>query len=231
MSSCRFARWAPLVCFLAFPPVALLSAQAAKPVKDTVPATDPKVWVNYDFVPGNRVIFFTDYADDQVGNFPKRLAFKLGNMEVAEVDGQRFLRVTSHSVFVIPLTEVLPPKFTIEIDVINRKGLDGPAFQMQGTLLPSRDGKTSTIAWGSGGVGLAGGGSDVPYTYEEATRTRYRGKPAQLRVLTKPFMTRSRRRVESPLRGFCSTPAATGSGRSRRRRSRRSAQCCRRTPS
>lgn len=104
-------------------------------------------------------------------------------MEVAEVDGQRFLRVTSHSVFVIPLAEVLPPKFTIEIDVINRKGLDGPAFQMQGTLLPSRDGKTSTIAWGSGGVGLAGGGSDVPYTYEEATRTRYRGKPAHLRVL------------------------------------------------
>lgn len=77
MSSCRFARWAPFVCLFAFPPVALLSAQAAKPVTDTVPATDPKAWVNYDFVPGNRVIFFTDYADDQVGNFPKRLAFKL----------------------------------------------------------------------------------------------------------------------------------------------------------
>ena len=121
------------------------AAQPAKPLKDPVPTTDPKVWVNYDFVPGNRVIFFTDYTDDQVGNFPKRLAFKLGKMEVAEVDGERFLRVTSHSVFAIPLPEVLPPRFTIEIDVVNRKTLDGPAFQLQGTLLQSREGKTSSI--------------------------------------------------------------------------------------
>ena len=32
-------------------------------------------------------------------------------------------------------------------------------------------------------MGLVGGGGEVPYTYEEATRVRYRGKPAQLRVL------------------------------------------------
>ena len=80
------------------------AAQPAQPLKDPAGATDPKVWINYDFVPGNRVIFFTDYADDQVGNFPKRLAFKSGNMEVAEVDGQRYLRVTSHSLLGIPLT-------------------------------------------------------------------------------------------------------------------------------
>ena len=159
-------------------------AQTPKSAPDTVPNADPKVWVNYDFVPGNRVIFFTDYADDQVGNFPKRLVFKTGNMEVAEVDGRRFLRATSHSAFVIPLPEVLPAKFTIEIDVINRKGLDGAAFQLQGNAVPSRDGKTSTISWGSGGVGLTGGGGgETPYTYNEATRTRYRGKPAELRVL------------------------------------------------
>jgi hypothetical protein len=36
-------------------------------------AAAPKLWVNYDFVPGSRVIFFTDYVEDQVGNFPKRL--------------------------------------------------------------------------------------------------------------------------------------------------------------
>ena len=161
-----------------------LSAQSSKPVKDAAPASDPKVWVNYDFVPGNRVIFFTDYADDQVGNFPKRLAFKLGNMEVAEVDGQRFLRASSHSVIGIPLPEVLPSRFTIEIDVINRKALDGAAFQLQGALLQSRDGKRSSIGWGAGGASIAGGGGgEVPYGYNEATRLRYRGKPAQLRVL------------------------------------------------
>lgn len=161
---------------------AFVGAQPAKPA-----ATDsgPKLWVNYDFVPGSRVIFFTDYSEDQVGNFPKGLVFKLGNMEVAEVDGQRFLRATTHSVFNIPLPEALPARFTIEIDVINRKLLDGAAFQMQGTLVFSRDTKaTSTISWGSGGAGLTGGGGgETPYGYNEATRTRYRGKPAQLRVL------------------------------------------------
>jgi len=161
-----------------------IHGQSPPSAKDSGPAVDPKVWVNYDFVPGSRVIFFTDYADDQVGNFPKRLLFKLGNMEVAEIDGQRFLRATTHSVFAIPLPEVLPARFTIEIDVINRKALDGAAFQLQGTLVQSRDGKTSTISWGSGGAGLTGGGGgETPYGYNDATRTRYRGKPAQLRVL------------------------------------------------
>jgi OOP family OmpA-OmpF porin len=158
-----------------------LSGQPAPTAKDT---TDPKVWVNYDFIPGSRVLFYTDFTEDAVGNFPKRLTFKLGNMEVAELDGQRYLRATAHSVFNVPLPEVLPPRFTIEIDVINRKTLDGPAFQLQGTLLPSRDGKTSTISWGAGGAGLTGGGGgETPYGYNEATRARYRGKPAQLRVM------------------------------------------------
>ena len=147
-------------------------------------AAKPKLWVNYDFVPGNRVLFFTDFADDAVGNFPQRLVFKLGNMEVAEIDGQRYLRATAQSNFSIPLPEALPQKFTIEIDVINRKSLDGPAFQLQGTQLLMRDAKNSSISWGSGGAGLiGGGGGETPYGYDEATRARYRGKPAQIRIL------------------------------------------------
>lgn len=100
------------------------------------------------------------------------------------VTRQRRFRATAKSLFVIPLPAVLPEKFTVEIEVINRKGLDGPAFQMQGNLVPTRDGKTSTISWGSGGAALTGGGGgEAPYSYDEATRARYRGKPAELRVL------------------------------------------------
>lgn len=148
------------------------------------PDSGAKLWVNYDFVPGGRTLFFTDFADDVVGNFPKRLTFKLGNMEVAELDGQRYLRATAHSLFVIPLPEVLPARFTIEIDVINRKSLDGAAFAMQGTPVQFRDAKSATISWGSGGVGLTGGGGgETPYGYNDAVRTRYRGKPASLRIM------------------------------------------------
>lgn len=156
----------------------------AVPAAAQAPAAAPKLWVNYDFVPGSRVIFFTDYAEDQVGNFPKRLLFKTGNMEVAELDGQRYLRGTAPSNFAIQLPEVLPAKFTIEIDFINRKSLDGIAFQLQGTLLQFRDAKSSSIVWGSGGVGLTGGGGgETLFGYDGTLATRYRGKAGQLRIM------------------------------------------------
>lgn len=142
------------------------------------------LWVNYDFVPGDRAIFYTDYSEDEVGNFPARLEFREGNMEVAELGGQRYIRATSHSAFTIPLPEILPERFTIEIDVINRPSLDGSAFQLQGGLKQTRDGKGSTIAWGNDGLGLTGGGGgEVRIENNEANRARYRGKPAQLRIL------------------------------------------------
>lgn len=75
------------------------------------------VWLNYDFVPGSQVIFFDEFAKDVVGNFPQRLEFVEGNMEVAEWKGQRWLRASTDSRFAIPLPQVLPPKFTLEFDL------------------------------------------------------------------------------------------------------------------
>jgi outer membrane protein OmpA-like peptidoglycan-associated protein/Sec-independent protein translocase protein TatA len=74
------------------------------------------VWVKYDFVPGDRVIFFDDFTRDEVGNFPQRLELTKGNMEVAEWKGTRWLRTPTYSDFSIPLPEVLPDGFTLEFD-------------------------------------------------------------------------------------------------------------------
>jgi OOP family OmpA-OmpF porin len=161
------------------------AAGAQTRAADSAPA-GPKLWLNYDFVPGSRVIFFADFLDDQVGNFPKRLSFRNGNMEIVELDGKRYVRITGSSVLAIPLPEILPPKFTIEIDVINRKVLDGAAFRLQGGLAWNNTGKTSTIEWGVDGAGLsqwAGGGGVAGIALNEANKVRYRGKPAQLRIL------------------------------------------------
>lgn len=149
-----------------------------------LPETSPSLWVNYDFVPGERVIFYTDFAEDVVGNFPQRLGFRRGNMEVAELGEQRLIRATSHSVFTIPLPEVLPQRFTIEIDFINRPLLDGAAFQISGSAEATTGRATSTIRWGSDGAGLdGGGGGEVPLQNNEANRARYRGKPGHLRIM------------------------------------------------
>lgn len=161
-------------------PASMTSGSTAAPSA----AAAPVLWTNYDFVPGERVIYYADFTDDQVGNFPARLLFVEGNMEVAELGGRRVLRATSQSKLSIPLPEVLPQRFTIEIDVINRPSLDGTDFHLRGSPGRIDDAKTSIIAWGSDGVAmLGGGGGEVRLSNNEANRVRYRGKPAQLRIL------------------------------------------------
>jgi outer membrane protein OmpA-like peptidoglycan-associated protein len=142
------------------------------------------LWTNYDFVPGERGIYYADFTDDQVGNFPVRLQFVEGNMEVAELGGRRVMRSTSRSIFIIPLPEVLPQRFTIEIDVINRPSLDGTDFHLRGKAGRVDDVTNSLVSWGSDGASLlGGGGGEVKLSNNEANRARYRGKPAQLRIL------------------------------------------------
>lgn len=74
------------------------------------------VWANYDFVPGSRVVFVEDYMGDRVGNFPQRLRFVGGNIEVVQWEGGRALRINSRGGFDVPLPEVLPERFTLEFD-------------------------------------------------------------------------------------------------------------------
>jgi len=149
------------------------------------PAAVPAaVWVNYDFVPGERAIYYADFTDDQVGNFPARLQFVEGSIEVAELGGRRVLRATSYGRLTIPLPEVLPQRFTIEIDVINRPTYDGADFHLRGSVGRIDDAGTSIIGWGSDGASqLGGGGGEVKLAYGDALHLRYRGKPAQLRIL------------------------------------------------
>ncbi len=85
----------------------------------TLPATPGKgVWANYDFVRGDRVLFYEDYTNDRVGNFPRRFEFVGGNWEVVEWKGRRLLRNTGPrgSALMIPLPEALPERFTIETE-------------------------------------------------------------------------------------------------------------------
>jgi outer membrane protein OmpA-like peptidoglycan-associated protein len=85
------------------------AAEAAKP--------GSKAWANYDFIPGERVLFTEDFASDRVGNFPRRLEFIGGNMEIVETSGVRYLRASSGSRLAVKLPETLPQRFTVEFDI------------------------------------------------------------------------------------------------------------------
>ena len=78
--------------------------------------TGPGARVNYDFKPGDRVLLAEDFAGDQVGDFPRGLELKEGNMEVAQWQGGRYLQSSGSGSVYVPLPEVLPERFTLELD-------------------------------------------------------------------------------------------------------------------
>ena len=72
------------------------------------------IWLNYDFVPGSRTIFYEDFTDDDVGDFPRRFKLKTGNLEVVNVKGQKMLRAAEGGIIFVALPEKLPERFTVE---------------------------------------------------------------------------------------------------------------------
>lgn len=110
-------------------------------------------WVNYDFTPGDRVLFAEDFTQDQVGDFPKRLELKEGNMEVAEWQGGRYLRSTSYGSVYLPLPEVLPERFTLEFDY---SGAGGSALEVY--FSPRTQGPTYVVILPDYASGVQGSG-------------------------------------------------------------------------
>lgn len=87
-------------------------------VADPAPARPGEgTWANYDFVPGHRVLFATDFAGGTIGRFPQQLEFLSGMMQLVEWEGRTLLQSTNLESHVrIPLTEPLPERFTIEFE-------------------------------------------------------------------------------------------------------------------
>ena len=84
-------------------------------VPDDTPRPGEGAWANYDFVPGDRIMFATNFEGYTIGRFPPNLEFLGGMMQLVEWEGRTFLQSsTSDSHFRIPLGEELPERFTIE---------------------------------------------------------------------------------------------------------------------
>lgn len=76
------------------------------------------VWANYDFVPGNQVLAYHDFQNVYVGNFPDRIQYLAGDMEVVQLaDGNNVLRTNNEGRFVVSTGASLPEKFTVEFRV------------------------------------------------------------------------------------------------------------------
>jgi OOP family OmpA-OmpF porin len=122
------------------------------------------IWENYDFVPGSRILFYTDFSEDRVGNFARGLKYLTGSIEIVDRDGVKVLRSTSPSELLIPLGgKKLPQRFTIEVDVITpTTNIGGPdLLAFEGGPAMDRGLKSAEIMWNVKDQGIAGGGTDI----------------------------------------------------------------------
>ena len=177
------------------------AADSAKAVNPSKPAAAPataagapaakapagaKVWENYDFVPGSKVMFFTDFSEDKVGNFARRLKYVSGPVEIVERDGVKVLRATGRSEFRIPLGRKLPERFTLEIDAIAPpNGVMHQAVSFEGGPRNEAD-QFANVTWNVHGAWLYGSGFNMAngvVNVPDDVREGWTDKVVHLRVL------------------------------------------------
>src|SRR5690348_14956109 len=86
-------------------------------------APSVKSYQNYDFVPGDKIIFESNLADEQVGEIPSQFTLADGQADVQVEDGENVIHVPkgSGATFTARMTNenYMPDQFTIELDFKN----------------------------------------------------------------------------------------------------------------
>lgn len=138
-------------------------------------------WANYDFVPGNRILFATNFSDETIGRFPQQLEFLGGMMQLVEWEGRTLLESTSlDSHLRIPLSEPLPERFTMEFEAYISSARLGTQISVSMEAVadprsPSRHGQ-SYVALGRSEAGIFGPTSSARST------TTYRNELTPIRI-------------------------------------------------
>lgn len=108
-------------------------AQDAKTDKEQKVAKDESpafaAYSKYDFIPGEKVVLYDDFSQDNVGDFPA-LWNTNGSAEVMTTNlfPGKWLKITSDRCAVSPYDPIdLPDNYTIEFDVIPQKSQGGNA--------------------------------------------------------------------------------------------------------
>lgn len=104
--------------------------KTGKTTDDVATSSNTLTWNNYDFVPGNEIIFEDDQQGEQNGEFPSKWDLVTGTVENANFNGENviFFRETGNfSNGIVPLlkktsTDYLPDEFTVEFDAYFEKG-------------------------------------------------------------------------------------------------------------
>jgi outer membrane protein OmpA-like peptidoglycan-associated protein len=127
-----------------------------EPAADAPMAPGSDVWANYDFVPGEQVLYVDDFSEDEAGDFPRRLEWLHGNMELVEWEGRLLLRATGESQFAVLVEGGVPEQFTLEFDIHDPATESGTVIVTEEAPRNSRDSYKSALfnfgSWRGSGI-------------------------------------------------------------------------------
>ena len=143
-----------------------------KPTFDTASLIS---YSNYDFVPGDKIIYHYDMAGEKDAEIPGRMLIDEGNAEIQTYKGEKVLFVPGNStVYFNPLMEekaYLPEQFTLEFDVLSNGGV-GTSTDASEIALYFRGKDETTGAYGNSDApiriilsGLSGDASNSHYEF------------------------------------------------------------------
>ncbi|MEP6617008.1 MAG: OmpA family protein [Ginsengibacter sp.] len=96
-----------------------------------------KTYSKYDFIPGEKVVAYTDFSQDEMGDFPAHWNTN-GTGEIMKVEGRdgKWLSTAKEGYYIPSFINSLPDNFTLEYDVIfiplpELKGPNTPSFGFQ----------------------------------------------------------------------------------------------------
>jgi OmpA-OmpF porin, OOP family len=150
------------------------AAPAAKPVSDSAaPAgvsTSIKEYRNYDFVPGEQIIFQSQLEGEQTGEIPSQFTLNSGQFDVQNEGGQNLIHVPkgpgANFTPRMTKTDYMPDQFTIEFDAMNERF--GTAHME--IRFGSGEGIIKEIHFNDGGgVGWSTGDVDFPTSLNTST--------------------------------------------------------------
>lgn len=83
---------------------------------------DDPIWMRYEFVPGDQVLFVEDFATETLGSPSPRFDTIEGAAVVGDLAGRRALQATAATELSLSLNEALPPYFTVQFDLVVDSG-------------------------------------------------------------------------------------------------------------
>ncbi len=121
--------------------------------KNETPNAAPslKTYSKYDFVPGEKVVAYTDFSQDEIGDFPNHWNTN-GSGEIMTVEGKagKWLSTGKEGFYIPMFINSLPDNFTLEYDVIfiPLPELKGPNTASFGFQLVGMDKKEASFEYG-----------------------------------------------------------------------------------